>query len=146
VGVERQALADAPAIVVGTGRKRQADRGPAVAAVVGDVQLGGGVRRVVHAGDHVHELVVVGVERDAFDAVLEALGRAEAVGDGDPRHRALVPTVGAADIGARVEDVGGRRVEDEAGDVAAAAVLRTRPGGAVCHGRRSGAGAFAGCV
>ena len=128
VGVDRQALADRPAVVVAARRERQVEEGPAAAAVVGDVQPRGRVRRGRHAGDHVDALVVGGVQGDALDAVMEALGRGETVVDRDPGRRARVPAVGAADVGARVEQVPGARMEDQAGDITAAAELGAGPG------------------
>src|SRR4051812_29486441 len=54
----------------------------------------------VGAGGDVDLVGVGGVDRDALDAGVVPVGRAEFVGDGDPDLRFVVPAVRAADVGA----------------------------------------------
>ena len=135
--IDRQAFAIGPGVVVAADRERQVVVCPGVAAVAGDVDAAG--RVVVHAvaGHHVDELVVVRIEGQAFDAVEPAFAAApaDAVGDGDPRRRGRIPAVGAAHVGAGVQQARIARVVDQAGDVAAAAPLHARPAGGGADGR-----------
>ncbi len=139
VRVDRQALAVAAAVLVAAHLERHVRALEAPPAVGGAEDRAVGRGRVgVGAAGEVQALRVGGVDRDALDAHQVAVPVPEPVDERLPAFRAGVPAVGAADVGAAVAHVLRRRMEDDAGDEAAADHLHVLPG--VGLGRRAARG------
>ena len=106
--------------------------GPGRAAVGRTVDAGiqlPGLGAGVLAGGDVNAIRVVGIEGDGLDAeVLELIVEApDVVVEGDPAVGGRVEAIGAADVGAGVDQAGLGRMEDGAGDEAAATDFRRSP-------------------
>lgn len=116
VRVDREALAHAAAGHVAAELERQ------LGALPGGTLVGGAQDRTVvrvpavgvHAGGHVHLVRVYLVGGEADDAVVAPVVLADPVQQRDPPVRGGVQAVGAADVGARVDQTLLLLVEDDA--------------------------------
>jgi hypothetical protein len=140
VRVDDEPLAHAAAGHVAAELERQRADLPGRPAV-GGAQHGAvvGVPAVgVHACRGVDAVRVHRVGGEADDAVVAPVAPADPVQQGDPPLAALLPAVGAADVGAGVDQVGFGAVEHDAGDEPAAGDLDVAPRVALRRGRRGG--------
>ncbi|MBW8894000.1 MAG: hypothetical protein JF617_18560 [Burkholderiales bacterium] len=123
-GVDPQLLAVAAAQAVAVGAEQGADIGDAAerGAMVGGAHHHRlATAEVGHAGQQVDDCAVLGVECQGVDAEQADIGFGQTVEQRDPVRMCGVPTVGATDVRARIEEAALGLARHDGGDIAAAA-------------------------